>query len=160
MKTAPPAAAAIQATMSNLHLCLAQKACFLTLLAYISHNLHSSLFLMRLYPAFASFLLASPPFPPAVAPSQCFSSSILVGSTVVVLAHPFCPGPYCYWRKSKCKKEYELLFIYLSEGSIHIECSSRGNVSRGELILESFLDLIKKDDSSFDLEGAFSEADI
>lgn len=29
----PPAAAAMQATISNLHLCLAQKACFFTLLA-------------------------------------------------------------------------------------------------------------------------------
>lgn len=41
MKKAPPAAAKIQAPMSNLHLFLAQNACFLILLAYINPLLRS-----------------------------------------------------------------------------------------------------------------------
>jgi hypothetical protein len=53
-----------------------------------------------------------------------------------------------------------LLLVYLGESSIHIECRSSGNVGGGKLFLESFLDFIKKDDGSFDLEGALSEADI
>lgn len=41
MKKAPPAAASMQAAISNLHLFLAQNACFLILLAYINPFLRS-----------------------------------------------------------------------------------------------------------------------
>lgn len=157
---APPTAAAMQATISNVHLCLAQKACFFTLLAWIESEIRFFWFIRRLYPVFGS---SSPTFPlstRAEALFRCFRSLCPVNSPVAAPVPLFYLGPCCCWRRSACNITYELLLVNLRESSIHLKGPSSRDFTRREFFLESFLDLIEKNDGSFDFERAFSEANI
>jgi hypothetical protein len=55
---------------------------------------------------------------------------------------------------------YELLFVDLREGGVHIEGSGGGYLVGREFLLESFLDFFEEDDCGLDLEGAVGEADV
>ena len=133
MKKAPVPAATIASPIIILHLFLAQNACCLTLLAYITQNLHSFLSIQLSYPISVFSSPASPL-------SRYFRSSFLEDYRVAWSVIISCLGLCCCWRRSRLGINYELLLVDLGKGSTHIHSSSWGDFLRGKFLSEFLLD--------------------
>ena len=140
MKKAPVPAATIASPIIILHLFLAQNACCLTLLAYITQNLHSFLSIQLSYPISVFSSPASLLSPPSAALSRYFRSSSLEDYRVAWSVIISCLGLCCCWRRSRLGINYELLFEDLCKGGTHIHSSSGGEFLRGKFLSEFLLD--------------------
>lgn len=155
MKKRPVAAEQMSAAMRILHLCLARKACFLSLVAWVKKKVHfcgcrrrSCLFWLFFWQLFILFLLFG-------VLCRYFRSWLPAGGWVASWVVLFCLGLCCCWRTPWLGVEYHLVFVDVWEGSWHVVIFGEGDFLVGEFLFKFFPDFFKEGKCSFNFEGTF-----